>query len=116
MSPRSVSPPMPLRLWPHGCKLPTSSSSSYWSRFTTNESARRSHAFAAHSRILLVVRFDRRCRSDRCNKRSTGLQPLADDVLHQVADAVGVAPFVVVPAHELEEPLVELDARAFVKD
>src|SRR5262245_13451081 len=39
-----------------------------------------------------------------------GLQPLADDVLHQVGDAVAVAPLVVVPADELEEPFVQLDA------
>ena len=38
------------------------------------------------------------------------LQTLVDDELHQVANAVAVAPLVVVPTHELEEAAVEFHA------
>src|SRR5262249_45834583 len=41
---------------------------------------------------------------------------LADHVLQQVDAAVGVAPFVVVPRDELEEPAVQLDPAAGVED
>jgi len=43
------------------------------------------------------------------------LQTLGD-LLEQVNGAAGIAPFVVVPAHELEEFLVQLDAAAGVED
>src|SRR5262245_28949777 len=40
---------------------------------------------------------------------------LGDHELEQVHAAVRVAPLVVVPAHQLEEPAVQLDARAGVE-
>src|SRR5208282_3773322 len=43
-----------------------------------------------------------------------GLQPAAD-LLHEVDGAAGITPFVVVPAHEFEEVLVQLDAAAGVE-
>src|SRR5262249_14407606 len=51
-----------------------------------------------------------------CRKSWRRLQPLADDVLQQVRDAVAVTPFIIVPAHELEEPLVQLNAGALIED
>src|SRR5438128_1852461 len=42
--------------------------------------------------------------------------PLADHVAQQIDAAMGVAPLVVVPAHQLEEAAVQLDARAGVED
>src|SRR5205814_5548992 len=44
------------------------------------------------------------------------LQHLRDHELGQLRHAAGVAPLVVVPADELEEVLVELDAAAGVED
>ncbi len=41
---------------------------------------------------------------------------LLGDVSHQVDDAVGVAPFVVVPTDEFEEVGVQLDRAAGVED
>src|SRR4051794_32430498 len=41
---------------------------------------------------------------------------LAGDVLHEVDAAVAVAPLVVIPAHELEELAVQLEAAAGVED
>src|ERR1700677_4440111 len=41
---------------------------------------------------------------------------LADDILDEIHAAVAVAPLVVVPAHELEELAVQLDARTRVKN
>src|SRR5581483_4713478 len=43
-------------------------------------------------------------------------QPFLDDVFQQIANAVAVAPFVVIPTHQLEEAFVELDARTLVED
>src|SRR5690242_13903387 len=41
---------------------------------------------------------------------------LANHVAQQIDAAVGVAPFVVVPANELEEAIIQLDSRAGVED
>ena len=41
---------------------------------------------------------------------------LANHVTQQIDAAVGVAPFVVVPADQLEEAVVQLDAAAGVED
>ena len=49
-------------------------------------------------------------------RRKRRLQPFADHVFQQVADAVAVAPFVVVPAHQLEEALVQFNAGALVEN
>jgi hypothetical protein len=40
----------------------------------------------------------------------------ANHELQQVRHAAAIAPLVVIPAHQLEETLVQLDARATVKD
>jgi len=39
-----------------------------------------------------------------------GLQAFAHDVFHEIDDSVGVTPLIVVPAHELEELVVQLKA------
>ena len=49
------------------------------------------------------------------NLRITSLR-FRDHVLQQVHAAVAVAPLVVVPADQLEEPAVQLDAAAGVED
>jgi len=52
-----------------------------------------------------------------CAPQETGASDaLLDHQLQQVAHPAAVPPLVVVPAHQLEEPLVQLDARALVKD
>src|ERR1051325_152836 len=47
---------------------------------------------------------------------SRSLNSLLDHELQQIGHAAAVAPFVVVPAHELEEPFVQLDAGTLVED
>ena len=45
-----------------------------------------------------------------------GLDALLEHQLDEVADAATVTPFVVIPAHELEEVLVQFDAGTGVED
>ena len=44
------------------------------------------------------------------------LHALLDHVFEQIRDAIAVAPFVVVPANQLEEALVHFDPGAFVEN
>src|SRR5437763_9690939 len=46
----------------------------------------------------------------------TRSQSFFDHVLQQISHAIAVAPFVVVPAHQLEEALVQFDPGAFVEN
>jgi hypothetical protein len=52
------------------------------------------------------------CRSRGCIRAN----PLLHEIAHEIDAAVRVAPLVVVPAHELEELAVQLDAAAGVED
>ena len=53
-------------------------------------------------------------RSPFANCFQCGLKPFADHEFQQVADAVAVAPLVVVPAHKFEEAAVQLEAGASI--
>src|SRR4051794_25752641 len=44
------------------------------------------------------------------------LETFLDHVFEQIAYAVAVSPFVVVPADEFEEPIVKLDSGTFIVD
>ena len=44
------------------------------------------------------------------------LEPLLNDVTNEVANAIAVTPFIVVPAHQFEEAIIELDTGALVED
>ena len=84
--------------------------------FTRFSRPNRQRKRGGRRRITAFVRPAKRSESPASPDLAEALETFADHVLDQVANAVAVTPLVVVPADQLEEPLVQLDARAAVKD
>ena len=46
----------------------------------------------------------------------SNLQPLAENVIQQITNAIAVTPFVIIPADELEEAAVQFDTGTGIED
>jgi hypothetical protein len=76
--------------------------------------ARMGRTWFCSSAVKKAAPKGRRPKHNEINR--TGSDSLLDHEFEQVSYAAAVAPFIVVPAHKLEETLVQLDPGALIEN